>query len=200
MTTDAGFAPNPFYRYCTLTACTPNHMNARLKENDYIAGFFTDRKIPNLVFWMKVNEVMGYHEYFNDPRFQRKKPNLKGSWLSRCGDNIYFRDKSGKLIQTATLYHRNNGSIEKDTRHAIVYIGRIFSYSGEKAYIDTNRLPKKLRPILKKGVGIKYTRETDPNFKEYLAWLKSKSLGRHGDPRDKKIHTKCNSGVNKKQC
>jgi hypothetical protein len=175
-------------------------MNARLKGNDYIAGFFTDRKIPNLVFWMKVNEVMGYEEYFNDPRFQRKKPNLKGSWISRCGDNIYFQDKSGKLIQTDTQYHRNNGSIAKDTRYAIVYIGRTFSYFGEKAYIDTNRLPKNLRPVLKKGVGIKYTREYDPNFKEYLGWLKSKPLGRHGDPRDKKIHTKCNNEVDKKHC
>ena len=105
-------------------------MNARLKENDYIAGFFTDHKIPNLVFWMKVNEVMGYQEYFNDPRFQRKKPNLKGSWISRCGDNIYFRNKSGNWIQTATLYHRNRDSIAKDIRYSIVYIGRTYSYFG----------------------------------------------------------------------
>ena len=200
MISDKGFAPNPFYRYCTLAACTPNHMNARLKENDYIAGFFTDRKIPNLVFLMKINEVMGYQEYFNDRRFQRKKPNLKGSWISKCGDNIYFRGKSGNWIQTDTLYHRNKGSIAKDTRYAIVYIGRTFSYFGEKAYIDSNRLFKKLRSVLKKGVGIKYTRESDPKFKEYLTWLKSKPLGRQGDPRDKQVRIKCNSGVNKKQC
>jgi len=75
-----------------------------------------------------------------------------------------------------------------------------FSYFGEKAYIDSNRLSKKLRPVLKKGVGIKYTRESDPKFKEYLTWLNSKPLGRQGDPRDKQVRIKCNSGVNKKQC
>jgi len=200
LTTDRGFAPNPFYRYCTLAACTTNHMNARIGKEDYIAGFFTDRKSPDLVFWMKVDEVMGYQEYFNDPRFQRKKPDLKGSWISRCGDNIYFQNESGNFVQTATLYHRNRVSIAKDTRYAIVYIGKIFSYFGEKAYDDRNSLPIKLRPVLKKGVGIKYTRESDPNFKDYLTWLNSKTLGRHGDPRDKRIHIKCNGGSNKKYC
>ena len=45
---DTGFAPNPFYGYCTLTACTPNHMNAKLDKGDYIAGFLTDRGEPLL--------------------------------------------------------------------------------------------------------------------------------------------------------
>lgn len=198
--TDSGFAPNPFYKCCTLAACTPNHMNARIRKGDYIAGYFTDRKDPNLVYWMKVDEVMDFQEYFNDPRFKRKKPNLKGSWISRCGDNIYFQDKSGNWLQAATLYHRSKDLIAKDTRYAIVYIGRTFSYFGGKAYADKNRLPKKIRPVLKKGRGIKYTREPDPNFKAYLAWLNSKPLGRHGDPRDKKAHSVCNNEVCKNRC
>src|SRR5205085_5511285 len=31
---DSGFAPNPFWRLCTLAHCTPNHMNAQLQEGD----------------------------------------------------------------------------------------------------------------------------------------------------------------------
>ena len=94
--TDKGFAPNPFYRYCTLTACTPNHMNARLNSGDYIAGFFTDQIEPYLLYWMRVDEVLDYDTYFREPRYQKKKPKLQGTWISRCGDNIYYRDKHGK--------------------------------------------------------------------------------------------------------
>ncbi|MFC1451894.1 hypothetical protein ACFLSJ_00955 [Verrucomicrobiota bacterium] len=32
MTTDTGFAPDPFHGRCTLAACTPNHVNARRRE------------------------------------------------------------------------------------------------------------------------------------------------------------------------
>ena len=32
MTSDTGFAPNPFYGYCTLAACTPNHMHDYLTK------------------------------------------------------------------------------------------------------------------------------------------------------------------------
>ena len=47
---DKGFAPNPFYGYCTLAACTPNHMNAKLKEGDYIVGFIKDQGEPCLLY------------------------------------------------------------------------------------------------------------------------------------------------------
>lgn len=29
-----GFAPNPFGRYCTLAACTPNHQGIKLSQGD----------------------------------------------------------------------------------------------------------------------------------------------------------------------
>ena len=103
---DKGFAPNPFYRYCTLAACTPNHMNARLNIGDYIAGFFTDQVEPYLLYWMRIDEVFDYDTYFREPRFRKKKPNLQGTWISRCGDNIYYRDKQGSWKQTPTHYHK----------------------------------------------------------------------------------------------
>lgn len=191
MTKDAGFAPNPFYGYCTLTSCTPNLMHALLDKGDYIAGFFTDRSDPHLVYCMKVDEVLCYDKYFHDPRFKKKKPNLSGTWISRCGDNIYCRDKSGKWIQKNTLHRKEPNSVKKDTRYAIVYIGRKFSYFGASAYLKENRLPKSCRKALKKGKGIKYTREKDPYFEKYLAWLNSKPLGRHGEPRDREKPRLC---------
>ena len=196
MTSDTGFAPNPFYGYCTLAACTSNHMHALLDKGDYIAGFFTDRVDPYLVYWLKVDEVLDYDKYFHDQRFKRKKPNLSGTWLSRCGDNIYCRDKSGKWVQKDTLHHKEKDLFEKDTRYAVVYIGREFSYFGNNAYSQKNILPKGCGNALKKGKGIKYTkRNVHPYFTQYLSWLNSKPLGRHSNPRDNDKAAGCTAKV-----
>jgi hypothetical protein len=124
-------------------------MHASLDKDDYIAGFFTNRPDPYLVYWMKVDEVLCYDKYFHDPRFKMKKPNLSGTWISRCGDNIYCRDKSGRWIQKDTPY-QGTDSIKQDTRYAIVYIGRTFSYFGASAYSEENRLPASCKNALKK--------------------------------------------------
>jgi hypothetical protein len=184
VTTDTGFAPNPFFDYCTLAACTPNHVNARLEPGDIIVGFFTDRHDPFLLYWMEISEVLNYDNYFNDPRFQRKKPKLDGSWKFKCGDNIYYRDNKGNWKQIDTLFHYETSNFIQDTRHSIVFIGNIFSYFGQKAYCQGNKLPEQLRRVLKKGQGIKYTRDSDPLFKDFVIWLKSMDLGRQGNPRD----------------
>lgn len=195
MTSDTGFSPNPFYGYCTLAACTPNHMHALLETGDYIAGFFTDGGVSYLVYWLRVDEVLDYNEYFHDGRFKRKKPNLNGTWISRCGDNIYCRDKSGIWIQKDTKHHKEKDLVEKDTRYAVKYIGRTFSYFGERAYSKSNLIPGKCSDALKKGKGIKYTREMDTYFTEYLSWLNSKPLGRHGTPRDRNKQCECTSEI-----
>ena len=38
MKVDSGFAPNPYFGYCTLAACTPNHMRAKIEPGDVIVG------------------------------------------------------------------------------------------------------------------------------------------------------------------
>ena len=188
---DTGFAPNPFYGYCTLATCTPNHMNANLNEGDYIAGYFTDQSNPYLVYWLKVYEVLDFQEYFHDPRFKRKKPKLDGNQISKCGDNIYQHNNRGKWIQENTLYHKDTKSMEQDIRYHVVYIGREFSYFGEKAYSKGNCVHDDFRDAIKKGRGIKYTREDHPHFRKYLRWLNAKPLGRHGRPRDIGSLTSC---------
>ena len=35
---DTGFAPNPFWRYCTLMGCTPNHQDIKAVKGDWIIG------------------------------------------------------------------------------------------------------------------------------------------------------------------
>jgi len=186
LTVDSGFAPNPFHGCCTLAACTPNHMGARLDEGDYLAGFFTVRGEPYLVYWMKVDGVLDYHAYFTDSQFQKKKPNMNGSWIDRCGDNMYHRDPTGEWVQEKSPHHHSHEQKKQDTRHSVVYFGKTFAYFGKESCSQQNRLdPVLARTVLKKGKGIKYTRDSDPEFARYLRWLQSKPVGRHADPRDR---------------
>ena len=104
MTSDTGFAPNPFHGYCTLAACTPNHMGAKLVNGDWIAGFFTNTGIPSLVYAMRIDEVLGYNNYYSDIRFKRKKPRISGTPKDRCGDNIYHLDSLGTWLKVIPFF------------------------------------------------------------------------------------------------
>src|SRR6056297_3345333 len=88
MSVDSGFAPNPYYGYCTLAACTPNHMRANLEPGDVIVGVESDGLIRRrrqllgpdtsearcLIYYLPIVEVLDLDSYFRDPRFARKKP------------------------------------------------------------------------------------------------------------------------------
>lgn len=59
---DLGFAPNPFHRVCTLSACKPL-IRRHASLGDYVAG---TGSIPNglkdrLVYWMRVDAVGDRH-------------------------------------------------------------------------------------------------------------------------------------------
>jgi len=40
---------------------------------------------------VKVDEAMTFEEYWSDPRFHQKKPNLRSSKKQAFGDNIYSK-------------------------------------------------------------------------------------------------------------
>ena len=88
---DFGFAPNPFYQFCTLGTCKPK-IRRRAEIGDWIVG--TGSKTRNreayIVFVMKVTEVMSFNCYWSDSRFEEKKSNLRGSKKQAFGDNIYY--------------------------------------------------------------------------------------------------------------
>lgn len=65
------------------------------------------RDDPFLVYWMKVDEVLDYDLYFHDLKFQKKRPQKTGSWISRCGDNIYFIDREKNWSQAIIFHHQD---------------------------------------------------------------------------------------------
>ena len=145
---DYGFAPNPFHGVCTLATCKPG-IRKYAQVGDWIVG--TGSKCfgleERLVFFMKTAEVMTYNQYWADPRFYCKRPNLRGSIKQAFGDNIYHRnEKTGRWMQENSHHSlstglQNTANIKHDTKVDRVLVGFEFAYWGEAG----PRIPSRLR-------------------------------------------------------
>ena len=105
--TDKGLAPNPFWGYCTLALCTPNHMGIKAENGDWFIGNSTIAKGNKLIYAMQVEEYLPFDQYYNDPRFKRKKPEINGTWRRQCGDNMYFKDRKDNWKQHPSKFHNS---------------------------------------------------------------------------------------------
>ena len=130
---DTGLAPNPFWDVCTLAVCTPNHQGSRVRCGDWIAGFLTKACDYRFLYAMEVEEMLGLDEYYRDSRFESKKPNLRGSWKERCGDNFYSRGNDGTWVQHRNRFHLSEDQKRKDTKYARAFVGHRFWYLGKSA-------------------------------------------------------------------
>ncbi len=133
---DFGFAPNPFFGYCTLATCKPRiRQYAKIGDRILGTGSKATQRHGHLVFAMRVDEVMSYDEYWNDPRFLVKRPNMRSSIRNGYGDNIYHKDGSGCWIQEDSHHSRPHGqpcdaNSGHDTQTDRVLIGQHFCYWG----------------------------------------------------------------------
>lgn len=178
---DTGLAPNPFWGYCTLALCTPNHMGIRLDSGDWILGVSSKSSGNRLIYAMKVDEQMHMNDYFNDPRFKRKKPNPMGTWRQRCGDNQYYLDKDKNWCAIPSVYHSTKSDHLKDTKYPYVFIGRTFYYFGEKA----NPLLKCFEPLVQNRRGVTCNHD-EKLVQRFIKWLESEfATGKHGEPIDR---------------
>ena len=88
VTHDTGFAPNPFLGHCTLANCKPD-VRRTAQIGDWIVGLSPKASGNKIIYAMQVEEILSYAQYFNDLRFQLKKPNDQET-VYKCGDNIYL--------------------------------------------------------------------------------------------------------------
>ena len=178
---DTGFAPNPFWGYCTLAVCTPNHQGIRAQTGDWFIGHQAVKRGSKLVFAMQVSEVLCFDAYYGDARFQKKKPVLKGTWRQRCGDNIYYRDDRGQWRQHPhSCYHRESELIRQDLKHPFVFVAAHYYYFGHNAVA----LPKEYASLIRKRQGVK-CRHDLAMVEGFLDWLQSNFRpGIHGHPHD----------------
>ncbi len=136
---DTGFAPNPYFGICTLATCKPR-IRKSAEPGDWVAGIgSTQNQLEGrLVYAMRVDEKLSFDEYWTDPRFAEKKPNLEGNREQRCGDNIYHRTSGGVWVQAQSLhscedYSPNHYHLDRDTSVTSVLASKSFAYYGADA-------------------------------------------------------------------
>ena len=182
---DTGFAPNPFGRYCTLAACTPNHQGLRLHSGDWLVGHERISRGNKLIYAMNVSEVLNFNTYFFDSRFEYKKPRRAGDWQAQCGDNIYHREDN-VWRQEWSPFHNRRQDLQQDTCHPQVFIAEEFFYFGESA----PPIPSQFSEIIRKRQGCRcsYPSALASSFVEWLQ--NTYQPGMHGLPRDRREREK----------
>lgn len=179
---DYGFAPNPFGGYCTLATCK-QRIRKSAEVGDWIFGI-TGRKLSNkLLFAMKVDEKLVYNEYWNDSRFQYKKPIINGSLKQMYGDNIYYYDEKSKEWHQENSHHSldngevNKDNLKRDTSGKYVLISENFYYFGSEPI----KMLRSLEKNLKIGIGYKFVK--NKAGKKLVLWLEDNfEKGFHSDP------------------
>jgi hypothetical protein len=179
---DHGFAPNPFGGYCTLAACTPNHQGIVLSKGDWLVGHAAAKREHRLIYAMELSETpMHFNTYYNDPRFEIKKPRFHLTWREACGDNIYHQTSNGEWQQDKNLFHTPE-YLAKDTKHPRVFISKHFYYFGAKAPKLSEQFSKLIRD--RQGCKCKYPEQL---IKAFVEWLQTNfTTGVLGEPFDRK--------------
>lgn len=179
---DSGFAPNPFYGYCTLATCKPT-IRKSAHVGDWLVGCGSnDKKVRrggHLVYAMRVTEIQDFRSYGSDPRFSMKIPCRTGSRKQSCGDNIYYRSNNDNHWKQRDSFHsKSDGSqnlqhTERDTSVDRVLISDDFVYFGGYG----PAFPSSLRnfqglDVCKAGRGVIGFDDTDI-ISAFVAWIRS---------------------------
>lgn len=186
---DFGFAPNPFFGFCTLATCKPK-IRKHAAVGDWVVG--TGAKVAyeysgRLIYAMRVSEVLDFDTYWNDPRFIQKQPDLTGSLQVLYGDNIYHR-VGRRWVQADSHHSLANGRLNKDNLAWDTGVDRLlvatkFVYWGRSA----PTIPKKFRAFGKEkddicaGRGHRVFKDDLPAA--FADWLEKKGKwGVQGEP------------------
>jgi hypothetical protein len=149
---DTGFAPNPFFGYCTLACCKPG-IRRHAKKDDWIVGLTPSAKGRGnkIVYFMEVEESFSFGDYWRDPRFKQKRPKLDADIARKSGDNIYKPLPNGDYHQMPSAHSNPQFGKGEDpeTKERDVFKGervlvsRNFVYFGSKA----KELPSELQAL-----------------------------------------------------
>lgn len=186
---DYGFAPNPFWGVMTLATCKSTlRRSSNLNIGDWVIA--TGGKVLNkedyLIFAMKVERIITFDQYWNDPSFQCKKPDFNGSVMRMYGDNVYHTDpQTGEVIQERCA-HTVKGKIPKNTEQykrdingKNVLISKTFYYFGNNAF----ELPDKFKCMASRVRNIQCNHVDEDTIKEFVDWLQlNYKIGIHGEP------------------
>lgn len=183
ITSDSGFAPNPFYNLLTLACCKPvirrilgrEFLKDLKKENEYWIVGLSSKPNYYIIFAMKITDVKTFREYYLDNKFSKKKPNFDlKKLIYQRGDNIYEPTKKG-FIQHRSLHSHffndnlkwriNDFKLAHDLSGEYVLISNDFYYFGG----GKEKLPIYFKD-LKVGRNHKrnFSEETKEKFVKYI--------------------------------
>ncbi len=144
---DFGFAPNPFFGYCTVACCKPD-IRQGAREGDLVFGCAAKALGIGevLIFAMRVQEKVTFDEYWLDERFLKRRPVFSAGRARMYGDNIYHSDGAGNWVQEDSHHSLEDGSwneenASRDLNSKFVLISQTFSYWGREAI----EIPEHLR-------------------------------------------------------
>jgi|TARA_R100001143_G_scaffold62609_1_gene66306 hypothetical protein len=197
MTHDTGFAPNPFGSTLTLATCKPQIRSVK-KTGDWIAGF-TSKTLSGdqvgeerLIYLMHVGPKLHLRDYYGDPRFQDKIPNLgKPGPMAKAGDNIYRAlvpgaHEPGHFEQLPNPNHWDIAmdapspfDLDRDVSGQYVLAAEEFYYFGAQAI----SLPESVRPALPRGQSAHGKLSSVEQAERFIAFIRDRyKPGRHGKP------------------
>lgn len=182
---DFGFAPNPFYGYCTLATCKPK-IRKSASVGDWVIGTGPKPKKLDgkIIFAMQISEKLSFNQYWHDGRFKWKKPFFNGSLKQTYGDNIYHYDNE-QWHQEDSHHSYPDGTINylnlnRDTSSDNVLISTLFFYFGKHPmqipdYLITKICRNQRTPLVVTDEGC---------IKEFKLWITTNfEQGVNSDPR-----------------
>jgi hypothetical protein len=184
---DYGFAPNPFYGFCTLACCKPD-IRKGAGLGDLIFGFGSAALSlrGRLIFGMRVSEMLTFDQYWTDDRFRRKRPVFTAGAARSYGDNIYHHNGSEWVQENS--HHSlptgewNAANADRDLSVNVVLVGKEFAYWGREAPLVPAYLRNHGGEDLFADVR-NYRRNYSDEFKELVnGWFNDLPKGRFGRP------------------
>lgn len=186
---DIGVAPNIDGGVCTISLCKPRIRKAA-QVGDWIVGLWPKRqkKWPpghekRLTFVMRVGEKLTFQDYWNDVRFQMKKPGA-----TRTPDNIYEPRRQRSTGEWAfkkskTWVHAGEDHKKRDLSGLYVLVADRFWYFGEV----TCQLPKQYweLDLLSSRRNHRVTEWPTEKLDKFVHWLETRDHGVLGQPRDR---------------
>jgi len=136
---DYGFAPNPFFGFCTVACCKPD-IRRGAALGDLIVGCGSAKLslVGRAIYAMKVTEKLTFQQYWDDARFIRKRPVFTAGVAHEYGDNIYHHNAEGAWIQEDSHHSLEAGewnelNASRDLGADAVLISTDFVYWGRLA-------------------------------------------------------------------
>jgi hypothetical protein len=180
VTHDTGFAPNPFWGYCSL-ACCKLVIRRTAEVGDWVVGLTPKAEGDRMVFAMRVDQILTFEAYYQDGRFAAKIPDYSTRRIvNGCGDNIYKPLPTGGFRQLRSMHSNGEDEDPQTKDHDLggknVLISRTFHYFGS----HSPRLPEALL-ALRGGRGHK-NRFSELVISEVMQFLGVYRTGVHGNP------------------